>query len=199
MTSNQTIKRIFTVLKPWAITLGVVLLLRYTGLLAGITAATNTALMQTGVHDVTLDESVVADFNYDFAIKQLDGKTISMEELKGKVIFLNLWATWCGPCRAEMPGIQTLHDDVTNSDIAFVMLSLDRPGSEKKINSYIESNEFTFPVYTPAGPLPDQLQVPSIPTTFIINKDGKVVQKKIGMTNFNTSQFKKYLKELAAK
>jgi hypothetical protein len=78
------------------------------------------------------------------------------------------------------------------------MLSLDKSEHKQKIIDYIKKSEFTFPAYTPSGYLPEQLQVPSIPTTFIISKSGKVVSTEIGATNFNTRHFKKYLSQLAA-
>ena len=77
------------------------------------------------------------------------------------------------------------------------MLSLDRNEDLPKIVKYVDKNSFTFPVYQPKGSLPDLLQVPSIPTTFIIDKNGNVVSKKVGTTNFNTNKFKKYLEDLA--
>ena len=138
-------------------------------------------------------------FNYNFSIKDLQGTKTSFEKFKGKVIFLNLWATWCGPCRAEMPTIQQLYDSIDKEKIVFVMLSVDNDRDKDKIVRYIQNKSFTFPVYQPSGYLSEQLSVPTIPTTFVISKDGKIATKEVGTTNFNTPKFRKFIDELAAK
>lgn len=137
------------------------------------------------------------DFNYNFSLKDVSGKTISMQQYKGKVIFLNLWATWCGPCRYEMPGIQKLYSNVGSKDVVFVMLSIDREGEQRKVEAYVKSNAYTFPVFMPSGSLPDQLNVPSIPTTFIIDKKGKIVQRQVGTTNYDSEKYVKLLTDLS--
>lgn len=139
------------------------------------------------------------DFDYSFMVKDLTGKSFSFDEYKGKVVFINLWATWCGPCRTEMPGIQKLYNAVGNDDIVFVMLSVDREGEQRKVASYISANNYTFPVFMPSGGLPQQLNVPSIPTTFIVGRDGKVALHHIGSTNYNTEKYKNLLQNLAKK
>jgi thiol-disulfide isomerase/thioredoxin len=140
------------------------------------------------------------NFNYDFAVRDSNGKKISFDEFKGKVLFINLWATWCGPCRVEMPTIQQLYNEQAGDDkIKFVMLSLDTEKTVKNIEGYIKGNSYTFPVYRPSGYLPELFQVPSIPVTFIVSKQGKVVIHEVGATNFNTPRYKKLLAEEAAK
>jgi hypothetical protein len=77
------------------------------------------------------------------------------------------------------------------------MLSLDKDSQLEKVKAYVASRSFTFPVYMPSGYLADQLQVPSIPTTFVITKEGIIDLKEIGMKNYNTPKFKKYLEALS--
>ena len=87
-------------IKPWVVFVTVMLILRYTGALSGISILTGRALMETGVMDASADEPAVAKkFNYNFTIKDLNGNVIDVKDFKGRTIFLNLWATWCGPCR----------------------------------------------------------------------------------------------------
>lgn len=85
-----------------------------------------------------------------FKMVSLNGKTVSFESLKGKVVFMNMWATWCPPCIAEMPNIQKLYEKIGSDKIAFVMLSLDEDGMEK-VKKFIGKKGFTFPVYLPAS------------------------------------------------
>jgi peroxiredoxin len=96
-----------------------------------------------------------------------------------------------------MPAIQSLYEKVNKENIQFVILSIDNPDQQKRIRNYVKSKNFTFQIYVPSGFLPKQLSVPSIPTTFVVNKDGKIVVKKVGMTNFDTPKFKAYLEKLA--
>jgi thiol-disulfide isomerase/thioredoxin len=136
-------------------------------------------------------------FNYKFNVTNLKGNTVSFTDFKEKVVFLNLWATWCGPCRYEMPGIQNLYSSIGSDTIVFVMLSLDRPADLHKVIAYSKNNNFTFPVFMPTGSLPDQLNVPTIPTTFIIDKNGKIVVHHVGATNYDTEHYRNLLTELA--
>ena len=96
-----------------------------------------------------------------------------------------------------MPAIQKLYESVGSDSIVFVMLSIDRERDQPKVSKYINEKGFTFPVFVKSGDLTDQLNVPAIPTTFIIGKNGKIASKEVGTTNFNTPKFKKYLKDLA--
>lgn len=138
-------------------------------------------------------------FNYSFIVKDLENNKIHFTQFKGKVVFINLWATWCGPCRAEMPTIQALYEKVKQEDIQFVMLSLDEDRDREKVSRFIEKNNYSFPVYMPSGNLSPQLQVPSIPTTFIVDKQGNIVQRKVGKANFNTVHYINMLEKLARK
>jgi thiol-disulfide isomerase/thioredoxin len=195
---NPGLKKFAIALKPWAIFIGIFLLLKVTGLGSSISFFTQSALMKAGVMDVQPGKTVSDGqaFNYNFIIKDLEGKKLEMSELKGKVIFLNLWATWCGPCRVEMPSIQNLYNSVDKNKIAFVILSLDQEEHHGKIVQFIRDKEFSFPVYQPASPLPKILRVNTIPTTFIIGADGKVKSKKTGMANYDTEEMREFLKEL---
>jgi len=191
--------RIFNSIKPILGVIAVLAILKITGAFSSISYYTNTAIMKTGIMNATPgnNSETAEPIDYDFKIKTLTGEVIDFNQFKGKVVFINLWATWCGPCRVEMPSIQELYKEINNDKIQFVMLSLDRNEDLKKIIKYVETNSFTFPVYQPKGSLPDLLQVPSIPTTFIIDKNGNVVSKSVGVTNFNTNKFRKYLEDLA--
>lgn len=185
-------------LKPWLVTIAFVLILRMTGALSGISYYTQSAVMQTGLMDAESEADVVKpeDFNYGFTIKNLEGEIVNMETFKGKVVFLNLWATWCGPCRVEMPSIEALYNSVDKDKVAFVMLSLDKTENFRKVVKYVGDKEFTFPVYVVDKGLTTQLNVPSIPTTFIIGKDGKIKRKEVGAANYDTPKFKQFIESL---
>lgn len=176
----------------------ILVFIQVTGLVSTLSYGYEWTMLQSGLADAdeeTLDEA--ATFSYDFTIKDLEGNRIPFENFKGKVIFLNLWATWCGPCRAEMPGIQGLYDKADKDKVVFIMLSLDKDSDQAKVVSYLKNKSFTFSAFMPSGYLPDQLQVPSIPTTFIISPEGKVVKKEVGAVQYDTPDFLRFLEKLS--
>ncbi|MBL7852726.1 MAG: TlpA family protein disulfide reductase [Cyclobacteriaceae bacterium] len=190
--------RVFGWIKPFMLAGLVLLFLQATGLFTVVTYAAQWTLLQTGLGDA--DDEIVdeaATFSYDFTIKDLEGNRIPFETFKGKVIFLNLWATWCGPCRAEMPGIQGLYEKVDKDKVVFIMLSLDKDADQPKVASYLKNKSFTFNAYMPSGYLPEQLQVPSIPTTFVISAEGKIVKKEVGAMQYDTPDFLRFLGKLS--
>ncbi|MCB0494294.1 MAG: TlpA family protein disulfide reductase [Cyclobacteriaceae bacterium] len=193
--------RIIKFLKPWAGAVLIVAALHFTGLLSSISFLAQSAILKTGLMNAsaeTVKEDI--DFNYDFQIKDLNGNRLDFRQFENKVVFLNLWATWCGPCRAEMPTIQKLYEKMNGDpNVAFVMLSIDKDKDLPKVIRYLKDKEYTFNGYMPSGYLTEQLNVPSIPTTFVISKEGKILTKEVGTTNFNTNRFYKFLKEESEK
>ncbi|PKV75154.1 TlpA disulfide reductase family protein [Pontibacter ramchanderi] len=131
-----------------------------------------------------------------FKMVDLNGKTVNFESLKGKVVFLNIWATWCPPCIAEMPNIHSLYKKMDPNKVAFVMLSVDE-GGMAKVKKFIDKKGYTFPVYMPAGQFPQEFYSTAIPTTFIISPDGKIVSKQEGMAEYDTKEVREFLLGLA--
>ncbi|MBC8769559.1 TlpA family protein disulfide reductase [Arenibacter sp. BSSL-BM3] len=132
-----------------------------------------------------------ADFNLQLIDK--DGNSKSLAELKGKVIFLNFWATWCPPCIAEMPSIDKLHEEM-GDEVEFVMLSLDQ--DFEKAKAFDKRKGYDLPIYAPASNLPPMFQSSAIPTTFIIDTDGNLVLTHEGMADYSDPEFKKFLHSL---
>lgn len=110
-------------------------------------------------------------------------------DLKGKVILINLWATWCLPCVAEMPSLQALYE-AYGDKIAFVLLTDEDP---EKVKAFMEKKQFELPVFYRPSDFPSELASKSIPTTFLIDKEGNILIKTIGAANWNTPELKKEL------
>lgn len=194
------ISRIFYFLKPLLITIILIGLLQVTGLWGTASATAQLLMLKTGLFDVDFDEKRnPGDFDYGFKVKDLSGNPVSFDQYKGKVLFINLWATWCGPCKAEMPGIQRLSEKIKGQPVEFVMLSVDKEAARQKVKSYLINNQFSFPVYMPHGFLPELLRVPSIPTTFVVSKDGKILMKEVGSRNYDTDKMVNFLTEKTRK
>ncbi len=194
-------KRVWEWVKPLVTILIVVILLKVTGLFAPVVGLGQSAILGTGLFNASGNtEDIAKEFDYNFALQDLGGTRQDFTQYRGKVVFLNLWATWCPPCRAEMPSIEGLYQKLKDHDeIVFVMLSVDDDDKKDKVQKYISGKAFSFPVFMPSGYLPEQLRVPSIPTTFVISKDGQIVKREVGMRNYDTKKFEKFLLELAAK
>jgi thiol-disulfide isomerase/thioredoxin len=126
-----------------------------------------------------------------FKIYDVNNNIIDTKSLIGKKVFVNLWATWCPPCRAEIPSIVKLSKSVDTSKVAFVMLSLDNDFDKAK--KFFESKKYPLPVYYPAEELPALFNVQGIPTTFIFNEQGELIQQVDGGDNYNTATYKNML------
>lgn len=182
--------------KEWGVFVVIIATLYLTGLHTNVAAFAQRMVLSAGfiTPNIDLPEEDKADIDYNFKLQDMEGNIISLESFRNKVIFINEWATWCAPCIAEMPGIQSLYDEMKDKkDLVFVMLSLDtKPG---KISKFIDKKGYTFPVYVAASQVPDVLRSPSIPTTFVVSKTGKIVSKKVGMAKYDTKKFKNFLLE----
>ncbi|MHC0035521.1 redoxin domain-containing protein [Pseudoneobacillus sp. C159] len=127
----------------------------------------------------------------DFELKTLDGKTVKLSELKGQKVMLNFWATWCPPCKEEMPAMQKFHEEKDN-DVTILAVNID---PQLNVQGFVEEMGITFPI-----PLDetDQVntiyQVISIPTTFFIDTKGVIKQKHIGGMTYD--HMKKYVSQL---
>jgi thiol-disulfide isomerase/thioredoxin len=117
---------------------------------------------------------------------------INLNDLKGKVVFINYWATWCPPCRAEMPSIQSLYNDYKDK-IAFVFLTTDE---KSKVDKFYAENKYDLPTYNLNSNPPSELNTRSIPATFIIDKNGKLALKEMGASNWNSSKVRQLLDDL---
>jgi thiol-disulfide isomerase/thioredoxin len=126
-----------------------------------------------------------------FNLKDINGNVVNLESMKGKKVFVNLWATWCPPCRKEMPSIQKLSAEVNKSNVVFVMLSLD--DDFEKAKSYVQENNLMLPIYYPAETLPELFNVNGIPATFIFNEKGKLIKRVDGMDNYDSGKYRDLL------
>lgn len=145
--------------------------------------------------ETELSESKRKEINFNMPLISLSGERTNLSEFKGEVIFINFWATWCPPCIAEMPNIQALFEQYKGEpEIRFVMISLDE--DPEKARRFLNSKGFTFSSYIPGGNRPEVFQSSVIPTTYVIDKNGRLASKKEGMANYNTSAFKNFLNAL---
>ncbi len=181
-------------IKSWGIMLSVVAFLYFTGLLPVIIGGLQSVLLSTGLIKPNIEAPDLIDQQFDYRGKFLtfDGKQIDLESYRGKTLFINLWASWCGPCRAEMPHISELYKSVENEpNLEFLMIGIDN--DIKKSQSFIEGKSWNFPTVHASYGLNNSLQSQSIPTTLVVSPAGKIVFYQEGMSNFNTDEFRFFL------
>jgi len=131
--------------------------------------------------------------DYSLKLTRLDGTAFDAESLRGHVVFLNFWATWCGPCRAEMPAIQRLYDRTRDDGITFAAVS-DEKG--ETITAFLKKTAYSFPVYRIAGRRPAVYQTSGIPATFIVAPDGRIAFKHVGAARWDDDAAIAFLKNL---
>jgi thiol-disulfide isomerase/thioredoxin len=117
----------------------------------------------------------------DFKLTALDGKPLTIAALQGKVVFLNFWATWCGPCRAEIPDLIVLQDRYKGR-LQIIGLNVD--DEQVDIQKYVEETGINYPVAMTSNDVRIQFGgIPALPTSFVLDTAGRVVQKHVGLWN----------------
>lgn len=194
-------KQVKKELMQWVAIVAVVFVLWITGWYVPVIGFLQRSILQTGIMRPNVEQTsqnnntsptVAADFNFNLI--NSEGKQISLEKFRGKVVFLNVWATWCMPCRAEMPSINNLYKELEDENVEFVMLSVDANFSKAK--NYVAKENFDFPIYSAAQQRPEMYSEKSIPTTYIIDANGNLALTHFGMADYDTAEFKEFLREL---
>jgi len=132
-----------------------------------------------------------------FKLTDLSGDSVSMDELRGKVVFLNIWATWCAPCREEMPSMEKLYERL-HDDKGFVMLAVSQDtGSRDAVAAYVKKHGYRFDVLLdPKNAVAEAYKVSGVPETFIIDRGGRIVAHHSGAFDWSQPEIRDALEEL---
>ena len=121
----------------------------------------------------------------------------TLADYSDKVVLLNIWATWCEPCRVEMPSIEKLHREFGTRGLAVVAVSIDDPGAEQRVLDFVKELGLTFEVlHDPKQVTSRNYQVTGYPETFVIARDGTIRRKVIGATNWSSEGSRALVREL---
>lgn len=132
----------------------------------------------------------------DFKLKDLNGKEVSLSDYKGKNVLLNFWASWCPPCRAEMPDIEKLYQETKNTDT--VILAVNLGEDRDTVKSFIDENKYNFDILLDSDQrTAAKYNISSIPSWFFIDKDGNIVTSHIGAMSL--AQMRSYIQLLENK
>ncbi|HEO65176.1 MAG TPA: redoxin domain-containing protein [Spirochaetes bacterium] len=145
-------------------------------------------LTDTGLEIINIPAS-------NFTLKDLKGKDVSLKQFKGKMVFLNIWATWCLPCRAEMPSMEKVYQKLKTKN--FVMLAISTE-AQNVVQPFISKSKFSFTILIDSKRQTDKLfPGNAIPRTYIINKEGIIIAKHVGSTNWEDEKYIKLFNLLA--
>lgn len=132
----------------------------------------------------------------DYAAPTLGGDAVALSDLRGEVVLLNVWATWCPPCRREMPSLQALHDELAAEGLRVVGVSIDAPGSEEEIRSFLDELGITYTIlHDQENRIDDVMGIFGIPHTFLIGRDGTFLDQWLGEIDAVSEQIKGPVRE----
>jgi thiol-disulfide isomerase/thioredoxin len=154
-------------------------------------------LMEIGLYKPKVEETVapIAMSLNGIKFSDVKGNIIDLGDLKGKVVFLNFWATWCPPCRAEMPSLNKLYTQFKNDD-KVVFIFADADGDLDKSQKYMLKRKYEMPIYKVESEVPEQIFAGVLPTTIIFDKEGRLSFRHDGMANYSNKKFVSFLNQL---
>ncbi len=143
----------------------------------------------------------------EFAIPDLDGEVVRLSNHLGEVVMVSIWATWCGPCRYEMPSVERLYQELADDGLEILAVSIDadpgtfdlfgRPGSD--IQAFADTLGLTFPLlHNPSGDIQQLYQTTGVPETFLVGRDGMIYKKVAGGTEWDAPDHRELIQRLLA-
>ncbi len=132
----------------------------------------------------------------DFSWQTPDGKVIHLSDLRGKVVLLDFWATWCGPCRMTIPHVESLYKKFEDKGVVVIGINLDGPGKRSTVSNFIKEQGITYTVIEDNGSVSQEYGVSSIPRFFFIDKHGRIAKTVIGYDPNMEQTFSKEISKL---
>ena len=120
-----------------------------------------------------------AEVSYDFTLQDLEGKPISLSDYKGKVVFIDFWATWCPPCRASIPAVEKLYEQYKDNE-DFAVLGINLQEDKDTIVKFMKKQKMNYPILLSDKKVIANYRITSIPRFFIIDRDGEIYNKYVG-------------------
>lgn len=134
----------------------------------------------------------------DFTLSTLEGRTITLSELKGKVVLLDFWATWCGPCKESIPHLTHLYKNYQERGLELIGMSTDRMGDAEIVRRFVKSMEVPYPIIMTPEEVAKKYKITGLPTTILIDRKGKIREKIVGFNNAIGQQIISKVEELIA-
>ena len=132
-----------------------------------------------------------------FALPRLDGTTVRLEDLRGKVVLLNFWATWCKPCEDEMPAMQRLYEGLAGADFEMLAVSVDE--KRAPVEAFQKRLGLGFPIlHDPARRVSEAYQTYRYPESYLIDRDGRILARYIGPRDWDAAVYRDRIRRLAS-
>ena len=159
---------------------------------ASATTVTTEELTRLGLQPIKEGTEIV-----DFELQDLTGESRRLSDFRGKVVFLNFWATWCGPCRFEMPSMEKLYQRLNTKGLEIVAVNLQE--DRKTVQRFVDEYGLSFPVLLDTtGRVGAPYGARSIPTTYIVDREGFVIAGTIGTREWDTENYIRFFEKLLA-
>ena len=180
----------------WILILGIPLTLYLTGWHTEVIGQVQRVILLTDLMAPDISSAADSGESADMSLRLLspEGEVVELGDFSQKTLFVNFWATWCSPCIAEMPEIQSLYSNSDPEQVAFFLISVDEDWD--KARQYVERKSFDFPIFRVKGNIPSSFRSGSIPSTFVIRPDGTIAMKRVGMASYDNPEFRDFLHEL---
>ena len=157
------------------------------------------AVLLTGCGDSGSKKAKVPKVVPDFSLTSLDGQTLTRDSLKGKVVLLDFWATWCAPCRAAIPHLVTLYETYKDQGLEVIGVSLDQ-GDQSDVEEFVKRNHIPYPIAMgDKKPITKDLGISSLPTIILLSKQPSIEFKVVGFNAEIANKLESKIKELLAK
>lgn len=143
-----------------------------------------------------IEEAVhIDDADYNIELKGINTTSTNLKNLKGKkMVFLNFWGTWCKPCREEWKSIQNLYD-AKKDKVDFVLIAM--MDEEEEVRKFLQEHQYTAPVYIAESPINENLLPKVFPTTFLLDKNGRILLKETASKDWNTAESQNFIDQMA--
>jgi peroxiredoxin len=151
---------------------------------------------------------VAGELAPDFSVQDLNGDPVSLSDYEGKVVLLNIWATWCGPCKEEMPSMERLYREMKGEDFEILAVSVDaalgetdqqgNPGSSKdRLADFASEYGLTFPIlHDPDGRIQTTYQTTGVPESFLLDREGVIRRRLAGATVWDHDRYRELIRSL---
>ena len=140
------------------------------------------------------DFEVYGQADYDWTIRPLEGGEIELEAFRGKVLFINLWASWCTPCIREMETIEGLKERLADTDVEFLIVAAE---GERPVRRHLRRYSYDLPIYLEVDRMPASFGLRGLPTSWVVDREGRIVLLRHGEAVWDTDEVEAFVRAVA--